>query len=109
MTDHYFPADCEYVFKFSFWAGDKARYEDLDVSIDGERVALLELEVLHIDADLGPNWIMETEPISIRAGHRRVAAAFIEKMAGPYDDILQPHESSLAGTRAAVGLSLIHI
>ena len=103
VTDHYFPADGEYVFKFSFWAGDKARYEDLDVSIDGERVALLELEVLHIDADLGPNWIMETEPISIRAGHRRVAAAFIEKMAGPYDDILQPHESSLAGTRAAVG------
>ena len=103
VTDHYFPADGEYVFKFSFWAGDKARYEDLDISIDGERVALLELEVLHIDADLGPNWIMETEPISIRAGHRRVAAAFIEKMAGPYDDILQPHESSLAGTRAAVG------
>ena len=50
VTDHYFPADGEYVFKFSFWAGDKARYEDLDVSIDGERVALLELEVLHIDA-----------------------------------------------------------
>jgi hypothetical protein len=103
VKDHYFPADGEYVFRFSFWAGDKARYEDLDISIDGERVALLELEVLHIDADLGPNWIMETEPISIHAGHRRVAAAFIEKVAGPYDDILQPHESSLAGTRAAVG------
>jgi hypothetical protein len=103
VADHYFPADGEYVFRFSFWAGDKARYEDLDISIDGERVSLLELEVLHIDADLGPNWVMETEPISIRAGHRRVAAAFIEKVAGPYDDILQPHESSLAGTRAAVG------
>ena len=103
VTDHYFPADGEYVFRFSFWAGDKARYEDLDISIDGERVGLLELEVLHIDADLGPNWIMETEPISIRAGHRRVAAAFIENVGGAYDDILQPHESSLAGTRAAVG------
>ena len=103
VVDHHFPADGEYVFKFSFWAGDRARDEDLDISIDGERVGLLELEVLHIDADLGPNWTMETEPIFIRAGQQRVAAAFIEKVGGTYDDILQPHEFSLAGTRAAVG------
>jgi hypothetical protein len=103
VAEHHFPADGEYSFRFNFWAGDKARYEDLDISIDGERVALLELEVLHIDADLGPNWAMQTEPVFIRAGHKRVAAAFVEKVAGPYDDILQPHESSLAGTRAAVG------
>jgi hypothetical protein len=103
VIDHHFPADGEYSFRFNFWAGDKARNEDLDISVDGERVSLLELEVLHIDADLGPNWAMETEPVFIRAGQQRVAAAFVEKVAGPYDDILQPHESSLAGTRAAVG------
>ena len=103
VSDHHFPADGEYVFKFSFWAGDVAREEDLDISLDGERVALLEVEVLHIDADIGPNWVMETEPVFIRAGYRRVAAAFIKKVAGPYGDILQPHVSSLAGTRAPVG------
>ena len=103
VRDHHFPADGEYSFRFNFWAGDVARGEDLDISIDGERVALLELEVLHIDADLGPNWTMETEPVFIPAGHHRVAAAFVEQVSGPYDDILQPHESSLAGTRAPVG------
>ena len=83
--------------------GDVARGEQLDISIDGEQVALLDLAVLHIDADLGPNWTMETEPVFIPAGHHRVAAAFVETVSGPYDDILEPHGSSLAGTRAPVG------
>ena len=103
VTDHHFPADGEYVFRFSFWAGDQARNEELDISVDGERVSMLEVEVLHIDADFGPNWIMETDPVFIRAGHKSVAATFIKNVAGPYDDILQPHASSLAGTRAPVG------
>lgn len=103
VVDHHFPASGEYVFDLSLWAGDVARFEDLDISIDGERVALVPLEVLHEDADLGPNWIMRTEPVFIESGQRKVAASFIRTVDGPYDDVLEPHDWSLAGTRAPVG------
>ena len=43
VVDHVFPADGEYVFEVTLNAGDNARYEDIDISIDGERVALLPL------------------------------------------------------------------
>lgn len=103
VVDHHFPVSGEYVFDFSLWAGDVARFEDLDVSVDGERVALVPLEVLHEDADLGPNWTMRTEPVFVESGQRRLAAAFIRRIDGPYDDVLEPHDWSLAGTRAPVG------
>ena len=41
VIDHVFPADGEYVFEMTFGAGDNSRLEDIDVSINGERVALL--------------------------------------------------------------------
>ena len=87
----------------AFWGGDVARFEDLDLSINGERVALLQVEVLDRDADFGPNWVMRLEPIFVRAGDHRVAAAFTRQSDGVYDDVLQPHEWSLAGTRHPVG------
>ena len=43
VVEHAFPADGEYVFEMTFNAGENARFEDIDISIDGERVALLEL------------------------------------------------------------------
>ncbi len=103
VVDHHVPASGEYVFDLSLWAGDVARFEDLDISVDGERVALVPLEVLHEDADLGPNWTMRTEPVFIESGQRKIAATFIRTVGGPYDDVLEPHDWSLAGTRAPVG------
>ena len=103
VVDQHFPADGEYVFEMAFWGGDVARFEDLDLSINGERVALLQVEVLDRDADFGPNWAMRLEPIFVRAGDHRVAAAFTRRSDGVYDDVLQPHEWSLAGTRHPVG------
>ncbi len=108
VVDHHFPASGEYVFDVSLWAGDIARNEDLDISIDGERVDLVELEVL-FRYDLGPDWTMQTKPIFIEGGQRRVAVSFIRNVDGPYDDVLEPHDWSLAGTREPVeyGVTLL--
>ena len=52
VVDHVFPADAEYVFEITSTSGNNARLEELDVSIDGERVALLSFERGRADADL---------------------------------------------------------
>lgn len=94
-----FPADGEYAFDIGLWAGDVARFEDLDISIDGERVALVPVEVLDGDSDQGPNWSMRTEPVFVRAGRHQVAAAFIRQNEGVYEDVIRPNDWSLAGSR----------
>ena len=40
---------------------------------------------------------VRTEPIMLRAGQHKVSAAFIRRGDGPYEDLLRPHEWSLAG------------
>ena len=44
VVDHVFPADGDYLFEMTFNSGENTRFEDIDISIDGERVALLEYE-----------------------------------------------------------------
>jgi hypothetical protein len=98
VIDHVFPADGEYVFEVSINAGDNARYEDIDLSIDGERLALLPYENMGAGgADgRGANNIM-TEPVVVKAGQQRVAAAFVRRTEGPYEDLIRPHDWSYAG------------
>ncbi|MBA3271862.1 MAG: DUF1592 domain-containing protein, partial [Acidobacteria bacterium] len=93
-----FPADGEYVFEVSINAGDNARYEDLDLSIDGERIALLPYETMGAGgADgRGANNIM-TEPVVVKAGQQKIAAAFVRRTEGPYEDLIRPHDWSFAG------------
>jgi hypothetical protein len=97
-VNHVFPADGEYVFEVSINAGDNARYEDIDISIDGERVSLLPYETMPAGgADgRGANNLM-TEPIVIKAGQHAVAAAFVRRTEGPYEDLIRPHDWSFAG------------
>ena len=98
VVDHVFPADAEYVFEMTFISGDNARFEDVDVSINGERVALLQYENGPAAAADGRGGTpLRTEPILVRAGQHRVAVAFVRKMDGPYEDLIRPHEWSYAG------------
>jgi hypothetical protein len=80
-VDHVFPVDGEYVIEVTNTAGDNARFEDIDVSIDGERVGLLSLEGGGGDAadGRGAKGVM-TEPIVIKAGQHKVAAAYVRRM-----------------------------
>ena len=98
VVDHVFPADAEYVFGLTFTSGANTRIEDVDVSIDGERVALLHYNTdRRVDADGRGGVSTATRPVFVRAGAHRVAAAFIRRHDGPYEDLIRPHEWSYAG------------
>ena len=106
---HTFPADGEYVFSMGFMSGWGERYHDIDVSIDGERVALVRYGG-EIDFQGRKDFPVDTDPVFIRAGERRVTAAFIRRMDGPYEDLIRPNDWSLTGTETSYGTtSLPHL
>jgi len=98
VVNHVFPADAEYVFEVDLTSGDHARYEDIDVSIDGERIALIEYETGPAGGADGRGAVpMRTEPVLVKAGEHKVAAAFVRRQEGPYEDLIRPHDWSYAG------------
>jgi len=98
VTSHVFPADAEYEFQMTFNAGENTRYEDIDISIDGERVSLLNYELAQVAAADGRGQApMRTEPIFMRAGQHTISAAFVRRTDGPYEDLIKPHGWSYAG------------
>ena len=98
VVKHVFPADAEYVFELTFTGGDNSRLEDVDLSIDGERVALVRYETGQAGAADGRGAMpMQTEPILVKAGQHAVSAAFVRRFDGPYEDMIRPHDWSFAG------------
>ena len=109
VVTHHFPADGEYVFQVStrFGSGNQTSMEDVDISIDGEPVALLMLEhnagvaeerrIADDDIPVSSIPPIRTEPIFVRAGQRQVSAAFVNLIDGPYEDRFSPPEWSHAG------------
>lgn len=111
---HTFPADGEYVFRFSFHhettgtavgngrssLATPEEPEQVEVSIDGERVALLDFDRwMHVSKEQSVE--MRTEPIFVQAGAKRVTAAFLKRSEGPVLDLVSPHDWSLASTAIA--------
>ncbi|MGE0439798.1 MAG: DUF1592 domain-containing protein [Gemmatimonadales bacterium] len=103
---HNFPADGEYVFTISLHAiptgqlfGSTAPFDErLEISVDGVRVALLEIDRWMSQAD--PNGMdIKTDPIPLRAGPQRVSAAFVRTFEGPVNDLLAPIDHSIADTQ----------
>lgn len=97
VVDHTFPADGEYYFQVTFASGDNSPFEDLDISIDGERVALMAYTSIGRGADGRGAIPQRTQPVFIRAGQQTVSAAFIRSTEGPYEDLMRPHDWSMAG------------
>ena len=110
-VDHNFPADGKYAFRVSFHHettgalfgnGKGALHttdepERIEISIDGERVALLDIDRwMHVSDPGGVD--LRTEPVFIEAGPHRVAAAFIRTFEGPLQDLMSPHDWSIAST-----------
>jgi hypothetical protein len=102
---HNFPADGEYTFRASFYhettggfVGGTSRGEQLEISIDGERVALLAVDRFMSSSD--PNMTtMYTDPIALRAGAHRVSAAFVPpQFQEIVPDLISPLDWSLAST-----------
>jgi cytochrome c551/c552 len=99
-----FPADGEYVFKTlfyhdidgPFWGKNQGKGQQLEISINGERVALLTL-----DPNMMPTDTRQTEAVKVKAGPQRVSAAFLPKFEGPIEDFPSPVENVLIDTTHA--------
>jgi hypothetical protein len=113
---HTFPADGDYAFFVNFFhettgafAGGLARDENLEISIDGARVALLAIDRFMHASD--PSGVaLSTDPVRVTAGPHRVAAAFVPpRFQGVVQDLISPLKWSLNSTSnaTAYGFSLL--
>ena len=101
---HTFPADGDYVFKMLLHSGptgdlfgSAVEGEQIEVSVNGERKALLTINHNMKESDEGGLGI-QTGPIQVSAGPQRISAAFIQRADGPVDDLVAPIEHTLADT-----------
>ena len=111
VVDHVFPADGAYRFRVAFHhettgaivgSGSSSLHtvdtpEQVEISIDGERLALLDVgRWMHVSDPDGVN--LRSEPVFVRGGPRKVAAVFLKHYEGPVLDLISPHDWSLAST-----------
>src|SRR5688572_6189616 len=109
---HTFPADGEYSFRMQLHSiptgqlfGSTVKGELLEVSIDGERAAVLEINPRMSEAD--PNGMnVTTAKIHIKAGTRNVAAAFVARFDAVPDDLMPPIDHSLADSQIGSGFGI---
>ena len=109
---HMFPADGQYTFRVMLHSiptgqlfGSDVRGEQVEVSINGERVAVMDINPRMSESD--PNGMnLETPPVAVKAGPQRVSAAFIERTEAPVDDLLAPIEQTLADTQIGSGVGI---
>jgi hypothetical protein len=103
---HNFPADGEYVFTVKFQAatnggliGRRSANEQVEISINGERAALLDINANMSETNGGLS--LRTGRIPVRSGPQRVSAAFFPKFSGLVDDLVAPIEYTLADSIGA--------
>ena len=112
---HTFPADGHYVLKASLHyeplgglAGRNSMTaydlkEQVEFSVNGERVAIVDLNTRMSETDPKNSLELMTPPVHIKAGPQRVTAAFVQKLDGPVDDLLMPLENTLADVSITLG------
>ncbi len=115
---HNFPADGKYEFQLLLHGepagllfGRPIRNERIEVSIDGARVAVIAIDRWMTESD-PDGLLLTTDLIDVRAGARRVAAAFVLQNEGPEDDLITPVDHTLADTQIGVGYgvtTLMHL
>jgi len=109
---HIFPADGEYTFRMMLHSiptgqlfGSSFPGEQIEVSINGARVALLDINTRMSESD--PNGMnLVTPKIYVKAGPQRVAAAFISRFDAPVDDLLAPIEHTMADSQIGSGFGI---
>ncbi|HKB10305.1 MAG TPA: DUF1592 domain-containing protein, partial [Vicinamibacterales bacterium] len=116
---HTFPADGDYIVKVSMHneplGGIYGRTtmatmdvkEQVEVSVNGERAALLDLNVRMSETDPKNSLDVKTPPIHMKAGPQRISAAFIQHFDGPVDDLLVPLENTLADVNITFGVTAL--
>ena len=109
---HTFPADGEYTFRMQLHSiptgqlfGSTVRGELIEVSIDGERVAVLEINPRMSESDAnGMNLV--TPRLHVKAGTQRLSAAFVQRFDAVPDDLMPPIDHSLADSQIGSGFGI---
>ena len=109
---HTFPADGAYVFHVMPYAAVEGELfgrtfgtEQIEVSIDGARVALLTIDRWMSEAEpTGLN--VRTDSIYVTAGPKRVSVAFLRQFEGELDDLIRPIDHTLADGQIGIGLGV---
>ena len=116
---HNFAADGHYVLKASLHyeplgglAGRNSMTaydlkEQVEFSVNGERVAIFDLNTRMSETDPKNGLELVTPPVHIKAGPQRVTAAFVQKLDGPVDDLLMPLENTLADVSITWGVTML--
>jgi mono/diheme cytochrome c family protein len=116
---HTFAADGHYVLKASLHyeplgglAGRNSMTaydlkEQIEFSVNGERVAIFDLNTRMSETDPKNGLELVTPPVHIKAGPQRVTAAFVQKLDGPVDDLLMPLENTLADVSITWGVTML--
>lgn len=113
---HTFPADGEYVFSVSLHAiptgqlfGSDAPFDErIEISVDGVRVGLIEVDRWMSQADPN-NMELKSKPVQVRAGAHRVAATFIRTFEGPVNDNIAQIGHSIADTQIGSELGITNL
>lgn len=108
---HTFPADGDYVFRMDFFAeplgmlfGNTATGEQIEVSIDGERVGLFDIDPKMNETTSSLS--IKTPPVHVQAGPQRVTAAFLTRFEGPVNDLVAPIAHTLADTEIGIAVGI---
>ena len=116
VVTHTFPADGDYTFRImlhgtptgQLFGSVFSRNEQIEISINGERAALLDVDYRISETD--KNGLNLTTPrLHVKAGQQHVSAAFIQKFDGVVDDLMAPIEYTLSDTEYgdSVGLTAL--
>jgi len=106
---HNFPADGKYVFHIMPYNAVEGEVfgrtfgtEQIEISIEGERIALLTIDRWMMESELtGLN--VRTDSTYVTAGPKRVTAAFIRQFEGEVDDLIRPIDHTLADGQIGIG------
>jgi hypothetical protein len=108
---HTFPADGEYLFRVElhgnacgFLFGGPAQNEQVEISIDGERKAVLDIDPKMYEGST--SLIMKSPVVHVSAGPHRVTAAFMQRFEGPVNDLIAPIDHTLADTQIGVAYGI---
>ncbi len=108
---HTFPADGDYVFSADFYAeplgllfGSTAVGEQLEVSLDGARVAIFDINPRMSEEKTGLQ--LKSPAVHVHAGARRVTAAFINRSEGLVNDLIAPIDHTLADTEIGIAYGI---
>jgi hypothetical protein len=113
LLRHNFPVDGEYLFKFSLLKvnfgpqyGGAAKGEQIEMSLNGERVALLDIKsvpyyYIRGGQQGGPQTPLEVR-LPVKAGPQTIIVTFIKRTAAGVDDLFQRYEATTADLQTGV-------